>query len=186
MGKQKKNQRLETTKEVLKILGAAGLIAGTLVFPGLAQVWSLFDQPNSSQRYRRRAAFRQLQKREVFKLSRSRTGIKIILTKKGRRQILRHQISEWYESKPSSWDGRWWLVMFDIPEERRQTRDILRWKLKQAGFITIQKSVEVYPYPCQDLILNLRNYYRLLPGELYVFEAKILEGADVLKRHFRL
>ena len=76
--------------------------------------------------------------------------------------------------------------MFDIPETRKTVRDLIRWKLKRAGFVTIQKSVAVYPYPCHELIINLRNYHNLRPGELYVFEAKVLEGAEVLKKYFKL
>ncbi|MBI3103781.1 CRISPR-associated endonuclease Cas2 [Candidatus Daviesbacteria bacterium] len=39
------------------------------------------------------------------------------------------------------WDGKWRLVIFDIPEQRRIARDLLRSKLKQWGFINLQRSV---------------------------------------------
>lgn len=39
------------------------------------------------------------------------------------------------------WDGKWRLVIFDIPEKRRAARDLLRSKLKQWGFIHSQQSV---------------------------------------------
>ncbi|MCL4366442.1 hypothetical protein M1437_04405 [Patescibacteria group bacterium] len=39
------------------------------------------------------------------------------------------------------WDGKWRLVIFDVPEKRRQARDLLRSKLKQWGFINFQQSV---------------------------------------------
>lgn len=39
------------------------------------------------------------------------------------------------------WDGKWRLVMFDVPERRRQARDLLRSKLKQWGFSYFQQSV---------------------------------------------
>lgn len=41
----------------------------------------------------------------------------------------------------SKWDGRWRLVIFDVPEKRRQARDLLRSRLKQWGFIHFQQSV---------------------------------------------
>lgn len=40
-----------------------------------------------------------------------------------------------------NWDGKWRLVIFDVPEKRRQARDLLRSKLKQWGFIHFQHSV---------------------------------------------
>lgn len=39
------------------------------------------------------------------------------------------------------WDGRWRIVVFDIPESKRLVRDILRSRLKIWGFQPWQKSV---------------------------------------------
>ena len=39
------------------------------------------------------------------------------------------------------WDGVWRLVIFDIPEDQRVARDLLRFKLKEWGFMKIQRSV---------------------------------------------
>ena len=49
----------------------------------------------------------------------------------------------WLKMKESNekWDGKWRLVIWDVPEKRRITRDLLRYKLKQLGFQRFQKSV---------------------------------------------
>lgn len=39
------------------------------------------------------------------------------------------------------WDGKWRLVIFDIPENKRGIRDVLRSRLKLWGFAPWQKSV---------------------------------------------
>src|SRR3989344_6793929 len=39
------------------------------------------------------------------------------------------------------WDGKWRIVIWDIPEKRRLARDMLRTRLKQLRFICWQKSV---------------------------------------------
>jgi len=39
------------------------------------------------------------------------------------------------------WDGKWRLVIFDIPEQRRNVRKVLRSRLKIWGFVPWQKSV---------------------------------------------
>lgn len=47
-------------------------------------------------------------------------------------------------SKPEDeieWDGKWRIVVFDIPENKRLVRDILRSRLKLWGFKPWQKSV---------------------------------------------
>ena len=50
------------------------------------------------------------------------------------------------------WDGRWRLVIWDIPEKRRLTRDLLRYKLKQLGFNQWQKSVWASKVNCTQLL----------------------------------
>lgn len=42
-----------------------------------------------------------------------------------------------------SWDGKYRVVIWDIPENKRSLRDLLRRKLKEWKFVTIQKSVWV-------------------------------------------
>lgn len=59
------------------------------------------------------------------------------ITDKGRERAIQASLS--LEDK--KWDGIWRLVIFDIPETRKQARNLLRNKLKQWGFIPWQKSV---------------------------------------------
>jgi len=55
------------------------------------------------------------------------------------------------------WDGKWRIVIFDVPEKRRAARDLLRIKLKEWGFIKWQQSVWVTKKNCTEV---LRNYIR--------------------------
>lgn len=50
------------------------------------------------------------------------------------------------------WDGRWRLVVWDIPEKRRQARDLLRFKLKQLGFKQWQQSIWASKINCTKLL----------------------------------
>ena len=96
--------------------------------------------------------------------------VTIVLTKKGEEYALRYKLDEITIFTPSRWDGRWRVVMFDIPEKYRLARDSLRDKLKEIGFCEVQKSVFVHPYPCRDEIdfivevFGIRKYVRF--GEL--------------------
>lgn len=40
-----------------------------------------------------------------------------------------------------SWDGKWRVVIFDIPEQKRIVRNLFRRNLKRWGFKQLQKSV---------------------------------------------
>jgi CRISPR-associated endonuclease Cas2 len=49
-------------------------------------------------------------------------------------------------------DGNWKLIIFDIPEHKRQARDYLRTKLKQLGFKKWQNSIWATPYRISPVI----------------------------------
>lgn len=63
----------------------------------------------------------------------------------------------WLKMKDTNdpWDGRWRLVIWDIPEKRRIVRDLLRYKLKQLGFQRFQKSVWGCKKNCTKELRNL-------------------------------
>jgi phenylacetic acid degradation operon negative regulatory protein len=49
-----------------------------------------------------------------------------------------------------SWDGRWRLVLFDVPESCRARRNQLRRYLKSRGFGYLQNSAWITPDPVKD------------------------------------
>ena len=116
--------------------------------------------------------------------------VHIVLTKKGIHRTLIYKVGEMQISIPSKWDGKWRIVMFDIPEKLRKGRDALREKLRRLHFEELQKSIWVYPYPCEDEIdfvvefFGLRKYVRL--GELTVLtlEEELLKKFKLHKPNF--
>lgn len=52
------------------------------------------------------------------------------------------------------WDGKWRIVIFDVPEKRRTERDLLRENLKKWGFIAWQQSVWVTKKDCLKPLSN--------------------------------
>lgn len=70
------------------------------------------------------------------------------LTDSGKDKVL------WTKMKSGNekWDGRWRLVVWDIPERRRQARDLLRFKLKQLGFKQWQQSIWASKVNCTKLL----------------------------------
>ncbi|OGE44351.1 hypothetical protein A3B45_03670 [Candidatus Daviesbacteria bacterium RIFCSPLOWO2_01_FULL_39_12] len=50
------------------------------------------------------------------------------------------------------WDGKWRIVIWDIPEKRRVARDLLRYKLKWLGFKQLQKSVWITKKNCTQVL----------------------------------
>jgi phenylacetic acid degradation operon negative regulatory protein len=55
-----------------------------------------------------------------------------------------------------AWDGKWRMILFDLPEEQRATRHLLRQKLRVSGFGCLQRSAWISPDPLESLALELR------------------------------
>lgn len=113
-------------------------------------------------------------KREIRNLYRSKLieakenpdgTLTYILSDKGKIKALTYHFQE-MKIKNIPWDGKWRVVIFDIPEKLKNARNALRNKIKELGFYELQKSVFVLPYECRDEInfiiefYNLRKYVR--------------------------
>lgn len=87
--------------------------------------------------------------------------------------------------KPYRWNKRWRVVIFDIPERRRRTRDRLRHMMQEAGFVRLQDSVWVFPYDCEDFISLLKSELKIGAAVLYMVVEHI-ENDSHLRAHFAL
>jgi len=78
------------------------------------------------------------------------------------------------------WDGRWRIVIFDIPEKERRIRDNLRNKLTGLGFGQLQESVYISPL---DILADLGEMLKQLNFHYQViaFEAKQVLDPDPKK-----
>lgn len=71
------------------------------------------------------------------------------LTSLGKEAILTHQVLR----KP--WDGKWRIVIFDIPESHKRVRNLFRRNLKFWEFKIFQKSVWVSKFDVADELRKL-------------------------------
>lgn len=109
----------------------------------------------------------------------------MILTDKGKKKALTYNLEEMEIKKPVRWDGKWRIVLFDIPEKMRKTRDIFRHHLNQLEFYEFQKSVFVHPFDCQDEIDYLIEFYNARKFIRFIV-AESLDNEFHLKSLFRL
>jgi len=87
--------------------------------------------------------------------------------------------------KKRRWDKRWRMIIFDIPERRRRTRDRLRITMSELGFVRLQDSVWVYPYDCEDLMALLKADLKIGAAVLYMVVEHI-ENDKHLRAQFAL
>ncbi len=129
---------------------------------------------------------KRLQQRDLVDWRQLPNGkIKIILTKLGKKKILIYDLDN-IKLKKGRWDGKWRLVIFDIPDSKKRAREALRQKLKELDFYPLQKSVFINPYPCEDEVDFLCNIFDINRNDVLVLEVNKFEGAEKLKHHFHL
>lgn len=107
------------------------------------------------------------------------------VTEAGEQLLALESMREANARKPKRWDGRWRVVLFDIPERRRGVRNRLRLFMSEYGFVRLQDSVWIYPYDCEDLIALAKANFRIGFDVLYMI-AERLERDKHLREHFGL
>jgi DNA-binding transcriptional regulator PaaX len=85
-----------------------------------------------------------LHKRGFLKVVEKNGNKFIEVTAKGQLETLLYKASL---GRVVVWDGKWRVLVFDIPEDSREKRDHFRWLLKRNNFVKLQASVFVSPYP---------------------------------------
>lgn len=110
---------------------------------------------------------------------RGRVTVKI--TKRGMRRALTYNLDTLRLSVPKTWDGKWRVVMFDIPVRYGRIRDIFRMRLRQLGLFLLQESVYVSPYPCFDEVEFLRELYGVSFTVRYLLVERIEDDAQLRK-----
>ncbi len=112
-------------------------------------------------------------------------SILLTLSEKGKTTTNKFYPDRLIITTPKSWDKKWRIVIYDIPHKKRTARDALRRKLQELGFKEWQKSVFIYPYPCQDEINFIIEFFDVRP---YVRYAELINPTNEaeLKLHFKL
>lgn len=174
---------------ILRTLVLTGGISVALVAPKTMSLLKKLDRgaTNRKNLYRRiTQAITRLEDSGFVKTSGDRGHRNIVLTDKGRTVVGTIYASEYRIPEPAFWDGKWRVVVFDIREKRRRARSRLRSLLAGAGFLRLQDSVWIHPYPCDEFIGLVRAHLKSGTGEMLSFVAEALESDKRLREHFNL
>jgi len=101
------------------------------------------------------------------------------ITEKGKLKIL------WLKRPMKEWDGKWRIVIFDIPEKKRDLRNFFRSRLKELGFRFLQESVWISPYNIADKVENLINQSKAGRYVHYLVVEEI-DNKNILMKLFHL
>jgi phenylacetic acid degradation operon negative regulatory protein len=135
---------------ILMYLDAAEQLGTDLYKPRQALMRSLTGKPSS-----RMSALQRLMKSGFVEILEDNNVQLCKLTPEGELQLL---LAKAHTPKPEKWDGRWRVVFFDIPEENKTERQQLRRLLLKNGFVKMQHSVYICPWPVnRDALKYLKD-----------------------------
>ncbi|MBI5003701.1 hypothetical protein HZC00_01255 [Candidatus Kaiserbacteria bacterium] len=181
---KKRAQKRDLQRALLSAVAFAGLLALAAVpsnLPlALARLGMLPTGPKDAGTVNR--ARNRLIKKGL--LTRTKDGF-LRLTPAGTRAMRTIELQDSLLKNSRRWDGRWRVLIFDIPEKYRRTREKLRMTILSVGFVGLQGSVWVFPHDCEDFVALLKADLHIGNNLLYMIVDE-MEADGPLRKHFGL
>ncbi len=156
----KDTQRLTKTSHVLLYLLAARSIITDLRQRGTFRYAAAPELVTYHQERQLTRTIRRLEKQGWITHERTETKRIYKLTAQGELEALLAKVTI---AKPSeTWDGKWRLLMFDIPEGARDVRKRLRLTLRNMNFYCLQASIYISPWPMSREVIRLLKASKLM------------------------
>ncbi len=187
MGKLEKSNRDRVARRnlqkiILQSVAIAGVLSVALVAPNVIGAMSKLGLiPRKREKEYISSSASKLAKRGLVVYD----GHKYCLTREGESILRRWQFLDFKLQRLKRWDNKWRVIIFDIPEKQKKTRNYLTSLLRRAGFERLQDSVWVYPYDCEDVITLLKTDFGIGKYLLYLIVDE-LENDRHLRQVFGL
>lgn len=190
---EKRATQYAKVKEVLALLAAGTFLPLAIIMPSLPLALKPFlkEHKKDWEEWKRYNPFylhrtiKRLEKQKLVKIKERGKKQIVEITDQGKKKILKYALDGLEIKRPKSWDGKWRLIIYDIPEKQKRQRDIFRDHLISLKFLHLQDSVFLYPFPCEDEVEFLRQFYNL-GKHIIIIEVKGLENEAVYRKYFGL
>ncbi len=180
----RKYDKGEIAEIILGLLLVTGIIAIAIAAPNALQLFKYFKPRNTRERDRIKRSVLRLERHGLIS-RRNTSDDGFVLTDKGEEKAKRYKLASMKIERQKKWDGKWRIVMFDVPEKKKQARRSINLALRKLGCVQYQKSVFLTPFPCKTEVdfvgecFDVRQNIRLIIAEN-------IEGGNILKKTFKL
>ena len=168
-------------KDILNELSFGDLMYGFLLSARSTKLFYKLARERATYRHRRKMAIERLARQDFIQVS----GLRLSITESGRNALGQAVSNTLALLKKTTWDHKWRIVVFDIPETYKLLRNRVRDILKRAGFLRLQQSVWIFPHECNELVRLIKTESRLSKYILYGVLDRI-EDENRLKSLFHL
>lgn len=184
-----KLQKGAISAEILRVLSKE--VISIPAFNGNEVIKALLPRLMPSGIGRKRAnavvvALERLRRGKLIELSTDDKRIVLKITSSGKDRLKKYELQHLAIAENGKWDGRWRIVLFDIPEYQKIIRDRFTRKLKALGFMMLKGGVFLHYLPCKDEIASIAEQLTIEKRIAYI-EAISLGGIEKdVKVHFSL
>lgn len=130
------------------------------------------------------SSIRYLKRKQFIAFENKQSKFRAVMTKLGKRHLKQISI-DLIKIKPHAWDGKWRIVMFDIPEDHKSARHAFRRRLQELNFVHFQRSVFLLPFRCEEEIKTIANALNVLP-DVHVLTAERFRHDTKLLKKFNI
>jgi DNA-binding transcriptional regulator PaaX len=181
-----RNETSEAIDALLRGLTVGGLTLTMLLLPGTLVAFDkplqrYFDKLDKEARERELRKMVGYMRRQNLIADNYEHGLHI--TDKARKRLAKADLDNLQIPTPEKWDKTWRIVFYDIPEKRRDARQILSNKLYLLGLHQLQRSVWIHPFPCEEIIQAIASAYGIDKYITYI-EAKHINNQPALMKRF--
>lgn len=174
---------------LLRLLATGGLLATSLLIPNalkafdkpLNNYFNKLDERAREREYKRLLRYMKQQELIVYHTKEYEHGIQ--LTKRGQLRAAKVNLDYLSIQPPQKWDQKWRIILFDIPETNKTARDYFTSRLRTLGFVQLQKSAWVHPFPCREEVAAVAQQYGIRRYVTYL-ETTYIEAPEKLKNRF--
>lgn len=182
---RKRKKKRDIQQVVLAAIAVTGFVAFAAVAGNALKLLEYLPKEKYNLRHQVKTASGRLVAKK-YAVWTEKYGKKFLrITPKGRKALEFEQAKVALSSQKKKWDGRWRMVVFDVPERRRRIRNRLREVMNDIGFVRLQDSVWVYPHDCEDFIALFKAELKIGKDVLYAI-AETIERDAPLRKHFGL
>ena len=184
MGKElrleKRARKRNIQRIILQTIATAGVVSVGLIVPNvLSAMNTLGLVPYKRQGESIKNARKKLIQNRLICF----VGGRVQITEKGRRFLFANGQYTHLINRKKRWDKKWRVLIFDIPEKKRNLRNQIRKSLVSVGFMRLQDSVWIYPYDCEEYITLLKAEFKIGKDVLYMIVEE-LEYDKPIRLHF--
>ena len=150
---------------LLGLLKTGAILFVAVTAPNVLQILKpLFNKQKIWREYYPSAIFqttKKLLRHGYVELIEEENGYRVKITDKARTILVKGDLENLQIATPNKWDGKWRMVVFDIPEKYKKQRNYLCRKLKELNFYPLQESVFLHPFNCEKEIIFLREVLQI-------------------------